>query len=74
MLTEMANAWWGARNTLTIAAEQAAAAGAVVWPETIVTVAHVVGAIVLLVYWGVVLAGLFRNPVKGKDATSQPPA
>jgi hydroxylaminobenzene mutase len=74
MLTEMANAWWGARYTLPIAAGQAGATGAVVWQETIVTVAHVLGAIVLLVYWGVVLAGLFRNPVKGKDATSQPPA
>ena len=74
MLTEMADAWWGARNTLPIAAEQAGAAGAIVWQEAIVTVAHVVGTIVLIVYWAVVLAGLFRNPVKGKDATSQSPA
>ena len=74
MLTEMANAWWGARNTLPIAAEQAGAAGAVLWQETIVTFAHMVGALVLVLYWGVILAGLFRNPVKGKDATSQSPA
>ena len=74
MLTEMANAWWGARNTLPIAAAQAGAAGAVVWQETVVTVAHVVGAVVLVVYWGVVLAGLFRNPVKAKKGSSQLPA
>jgi hydroxylaminobenzene mutase len=73
MLTEMANAWWGARNTLPIAAEQAGAAGAAVWQETIVTVAHLIGALVLLVYWGVILAGLFRKPAKGEEATSQLP-
>jgi hydroxylaminobenzene mutase len=74
MLTEMANAWWGARNTLPIAAGQAGAAGAEAWQEGAVTAAHLVGALVLLVYWGVILAGLFRNPVKGEEATSQPPA
>jgi hypothetical protein len=74
MLTEMANAWWGARNTLPIAAGQAGATGAVAWQETVVTVAHVVGALVLVVYWGVIVAGLFRNPVKGKETTSQLPA
>jgi hydroxylaminobenzene mutase len=74
MLTEIANAWWGARNTLPIAAEQAGATGAVAWQESVVTVAHVVGAVVLVVYWGVIVAGLFRNPVKGEEATSQPPA
>ena len=74
MLTEMANGWWGARNTLPIAAGQAGAAGAEAWQESAVTVAHLIGALVLLVYWGVILAGLFRNPVKGEEATSQPPA
>ncbi len=74
MLTEMANGWWGARNTLPIAAGQAGAAGAEAWQEAIVTVAHLIGAVVLLVYWGVILAGLFRKPVKGEEATSQPPA
>jgi hydroxylaminobenzene mutase len=74
MLTEVANAWWGARNMLPIAAGQAGAAGAEAWQEGAVTVAHLVGALVLLVYWGVILAGLFRNPVKGEEATSQPSA
>jgi hydroxylaminobenzene mutase len=74
LLTEMANACWGARNTLPIAAEQAGAAGAVVWQETIVTVAHVIGAVVLLVYWGVILSGLFRKPIKEEETTSQSPA
>lgn len=66
MLTEMANGWWGARKTLPIAAGQAGAVGAEPWQETIVTVAHLIGAVVLIVYWGVIVAGLFRRPIKGE--------
>jgi len=62
MLTEMANGWWGAQKTLPIAAGQAGATGAEPWQETIVTFAHLIGAIVLILYWGVIVAGLFRNP------------
>ncbi|MFM9117576.1 MAG: hypothetical protein ACKOU6_15590 [Planctomycetota bacterium] len=58
MLTEMANGWWGARKTLPIAAEQAGAAGAEPWQESLVTITHILGAIVLIIYWGVILAGL----------------
>jgi hydroxylaminobenzene mutase len=70
MLTEVVNAWWGARNMLPIAAGQAGAVGAQPWQETSVTVAHLLGALVLIVYWGVILAGLFRGPVEGEEATS----
>jgi hypothetical protein len=70
MLTEMANAWWGARQMLPIAAGQAGATGAEAWQESVVTAAHMLGALVLLVYWGVILVGLFRKPDKGREATS----
>jgi hypothetical protein len=66
MLTEMANGWRGARNMLPIAAGQAGAAGAEAWQESTVMVAHLIGALVLIVYWGVIVAGLFRKPVKGE--------
>ena len=62
MLTEMANSWWGTRNTLPIAAQQAGATGATAWQEGIVTAAHVIGAVVLLVYWGTILFGLYAKP------------
>jgi hydroxylaminobenzene mutase len=62
MLSEMANGWWGARNMLPIAAAQAGASGAAGWQEGVVTVAHLVGAVVLIAYWGVILVGLFRKP------------
>jgi len=62
MLTEMANSWWGTRQMLPIAAQQAGAPGAAAWQEGIVTAAHLTGAVVLLVYWGTILFGLFRQP------------
>jgi hydroxylaminobenzene mutase len=62
MLSEMANAWWGTRKMLSIAAEQAGAVGAEAWQETILTVTHLMGAVVLIAYWSVVLVGLFRQP------------
>lgn len=64
MLTEMANGWWGARKTLPIAAEQARATGAEPWQEAIVTLAHLIGALVLIAYWSVIVVGLFRAHVK----------
>ncbi len=62
MLSEMANGWWGTTKMLPIAAAQAGASGAAVWQEGIVTAAHLLGALVLIVYWGVILVGLFRKP------------
>jgi len=62
MLSEMANAWWGTRNMLPIAAQQAGATGAEGWQENIVTVTHLIGAVVLIAYWGTILIGLLRKP------------
>ena len=73
MLTEMANGWWGARKTLPIAAGQAGAAGAEPWQETIVTLAHLIGAVVLIAYWGVMVVGLFLAPSKKENASPLPP-
>jgi (hydroxyamino)benzene mutase len=60
MLSEMANGWWGTTKMLPIAAAQAGATGAAGWQEGIVTAAHLLGALVLIVYWAVILVGLFR--------------
>src|SRR5262249_35046176 len=62
MLTEMANAWWGTRHMLSIAAQQAGAPGGLPWQEGLVTAAHILGAVVLLVYWGTIITGLFAKP------------
>jgi hydroxylaminobenzene mutase len=63
MLSEMANAWWGTRKMLPITAAQAGAIGAEPWQEAIVMVAHLIGAIVLIAYWGIIAIALFRKPV-----------
>jgi hypothetical protein len=64
MLTEMANAWWGTRQMLPIAAGQASAPGAAAWQEGLVTAAHVIGAVVLILYWATILRLLFITPHK----------
>jgi hydroxylaminobenzene mutase len=61
-LSEMANAWWGTRNMLPIAAQQAGASGGPAWQEHTVSAAHIVGAVVLIAYWGTILFGLCRKP------------
>jgi hydroxylaminobenzene mutase len=61
-LSEMANAWWGTRNMLPIAAQQAGASGAAAWQEHTVSAAHMVAGAVMIAYWGTILFGLFRKP------------
>jgi (hydroxyamino)benzene mutase len=61
MLTEMANAWWGTRQMLPIAASQAGAPGAAAWQEGLVTATHGIGAIVLIVYWASILRLLLKT-------------
>jgi hydroxylaminobenzene mutase len=47
--SEVANSWWGANQILSIAAQQAGATGAAKWQETLVTLAHVVAGLALIV-------------------------
>ena len=68
MLSEMANAWWGTLKMLPISAEQAGAKGAEAWQEYVVTVTHLIGAVALIAFWGVILVGLLRKPVEPVNA------
>ncbi len=61
VLSEAANAWWGASKILPIAAQQAGATGAAPWQEALLIAAHVIGALAVLAYWMVILKGLWRN-------------
>jgi (hydroxyamino)benzene mutase len=71
-LSEMANAWWGTRNMLPIAAHQAGASGAPAWQEHTVSAMHMVAGAVMIAYWGTILLGLFRKPAApGDTAFSQ---
>jgi (hydroxyamino)benzene mutase len=64
MLTEMANASWGTRQMLPIAGGQAGAPGAAAWQEGVVTGAHVLGAVVLILYWITILRLLLVTPTE----------
>jgi hydroxylaminobenzene mutase len=69
-LSEMANAWWGTRDMLPIAAQQAAASGGAIWQEHIVTAAHLIGAVAVLAFWATILIGLFGKPLDAQATNS----
>ncbi|MBF7731085.1 hypothetical protein [Pseudomonas sp. N040] len=60
--SEVANAWWGTREILPLAAQQAGASGASAWQELLVTLAHVLSGTALLLAWSLLLAGFVKHP------------
>jgi hydroxylaminobenzene mutase len=60
-LSEVANAWWGTRQTLPIVAEQAGASGGAPWQELIVTATHMVAGVMLIVAWALLVVGFARH-------------
>ena len=60
-LSEVANSWWGARQTLPIAAHQAGATGGEPWQELLVTLAHMAAAVGLIVAWGLLVFGFLKQ-------------
>ena len=69
MATEVANAWWGTTQTLPIAAGQAGATGGAPWQETVVKLAHVVGAVGLIATLTLIIAGFVTRP-RGSNGPS----
>jgi hydroxylaminobenzene mutase len=62
LASEVANAWWGTRQTLPLAAAQAGTTGAAPWQERTVTLAHVVAGVGLVVAWTLLIVGFARSP------------
>ena len=60
-LSQIANAWWGTKQILPIAAQQAGAIGGAGWQETLLTLTHVVGGLAALVAWTLLLLGFVGN-------------
>ena len=58
--SEVAAAFWGTNRALPLAAAEAGAPGGAPWQETLVTVCHVVPAILLIVAWGILVWGVWR--------------
>ena len=63
VFSEIANAWWGTAESLTIAAQQAGASGGAVWQEQFVKLTHIPAIIGLIVAWILLIAGFVRKPV-----------
>ena len=60
-LSQIANAWWGTREILPIAAQQAGAIGGTGWQEILLTLTHVSGGLAALVAWILLLRGFVGN-------------
>jgi hypothetical protein len=59
-LSEVAAAFWGTNQALPLAAAEAGAPGGALWQERLVTVCHVVPAILLVVAWAILVWGVWR--------------
>lgn len=64
-LSEVANAWWGTKQMLPIAAAQAGAVGGASWQEATVSLAHISAGLGLIAAWALLLAGFVR-PAPGE--------
>lgn len=58
--SEVAAAFWGTNQALPLAAAEAGATGGTPWQEMLVTVCHVVPAILLIVAWVILVWGVWR--------------
>jgi len=61
LAAEVANAWWGTKGILPIAAGQAGATGGASWQELIMSATHIVGGIVVIVAVAMVLAAVVKG-------------
>ena len=58
--SEVAAAFWGTSQALPLAAAEAGAPGGALWQETLVSVCHVIPAILLIVAWLILVRGVWR--------------
>lgn len=62
VISEVANAWWGTAESLSIAAQQAGASGGAMWQEQFVKLTHIPAIIGLIIAWILLIAGFVKNP------------
>lgn len=60
-LSEVANAWWGTTQILSIAASQAGATGGTPWQELVVKLTHITAGLGLIVAWFLLIVGFWRH-------------
>jgi hydroxylaminobenzene mutase len=69
-MSEVANAWWGTKGTLPIAAGQAGASGGSAWQELVVALAHFAAGAGLIVAWVLLVIGFLRGRSREEPAES----
>jgi len=60
-LSEVANAWWGTKQMLPIAAAQAGATGGAPWQELVVKLTHIGAGLSLMVAWLLLVVGFVKR-------------
>ena len=60
-LSEVANAWWGTKQMLPIAAAQAGATGGAPWQELVVKLTHIGAGLSLIVAWLLLVVGFVKR-------------
>lgn len=70
-LSELANAWWGTLQPLSIAAAQAAATGGEPWQELVLKLTHISAGLGLIISWTLLVIG-FLNDAASKGSSDAP--
>jgi len=60
-MSEVANSWWGAAQTLPLAAGEAGASGGKSWQELAVTMTHFAAGVGLIVAWVLLVVGFLKR-------------
>lgn len=67
LLSEVANAWWGTNQMLSLAAAQAGATGGEPWQELVVKIAHIVPSLLFIPAWGLLVVGFIGKNEAGQS-------
>jgi hypothetical protein len=69
-LSEVANAWWGTLQPLSIAASQAGATGGEPWQELVLKLTHIGAGLGLIIAWSLLVIGFIKqaSSIETKEA------
>jgi hypothetical protein len=70
-LSELANAWWGTLQPLSIAARQAGATGGEPWQELLLKLTHIGAGLGLIIAWALLVIGFLKDD-SSRGATDDP--
>jgi hydroxylaminobenzene mutase len=71
-MSEAANAWWGTKGMLPIAAAQAGVSGGSAWQEQVVALTHLAAGAGLIIAWTLLVIGFLRGGARVGTTESAP--